>query len=74
MHQVTITFDQLAGLNDRLEVFGISNTGASEVTVGKHPDLGSIVVIHNAENELLLWSERPFVENGAKPGRVSAAA
>jgi hypothetical protein len=62
MHQQTITLEELAGLQQGMQVFGSVDEGPVLTTIGKHPRLGSCIVLHASTTEPLLISERPWAE------------
>jgi hypothetical protein len=60
MHQHAITIEQLANISEQLEVFGRVEEGPVRTMIGKHPSLGSCVVLQGRMPELVLLSEAPF--------------
>jgi hypothetical protein len=60
MHQHAITAEQFADINEKMEVFGRVEEGPVLTTIGKHPSLGSCIVLHEPARDLVLLSEIPF--------------
>lgn len=60
MHQHAITVEQLADIHAKMEVFGRVDEGPVRTTIGKHPSLGSCIVLQDVARDLLLLSEIPY--------------
>lgn len=60
MHQHAITVEQFADINEKMEVFGRVEDGPVLTTIGKHPSLGSCIVLQDRTRDLVLLSETPF--------------
>ena len=60
MHETAITLGQLSSIREEIEIFGRVDEGPLVATIGKHPRLGSCIVLEPADVELVLLSEFPF--------------
>lgn len=57
MFQRAITLEQFSDIHERLEVLSLTRSSGLWITVGEHPDLGSICVLQDIEPDLILLSE-----------------
>ena len=60
MHHHVITMEQFEDINQKMEVFGRVDQGPVLTTIGKHPSLGSCIVLCDSTDDLVLLSEIPF--------------
>jgi hypothetical protein len=52
--------EQFADIHEKLEVFGRVDEGPVLTTIGRHPSLGSCVLLKGLASDLVLLSEVPF--------------
>jgi hypothetical protein len=60
MHQHAVTAEEFADIHDKMEVFGRVDEGPVLTTIGRHPSLGSCVLLKDFASDLILLSEIPF--------------
>jgi hypothetical protein len=59
MFQRSITLEQFADIFEGMEFYQQADTGPVMTTTGIHPELGSVVVVQDMANDLIMLSERP---------------
>jgi hypothetical protein len=60
MHQAAISLETFAAIFEHLHVVGRDDRDGAMTTTGRHPALGSVVVLQDINPELILLSERPL--------------
>ena len=71
MHQHVITVEQFADIHANMEVYGGVDKGPVVTAVGRHPALGSCIVMHDGTSEVVLLSEIPFGAAGEQLGKAT---
>ena len=70
MHQHAVTAEEFADIREKMEVFGRVDEGPVLTTIGRHPALGSCVLLKGLASDLVLLSEVPF--DTTAPGPYNA--